>query len=141
MGILFSIGAAFLFSVSQISINQGVKKLGVPTGTAVMLGSATIVTAGLAILVEKTEVLLTASAIGILLFALAGVIHFIGGWGFMNASASRIGPTRVSATTSMTPLFAALLALVSLDQSLNLYIIGGIMLIVFGIYIVSTSEE
>jgi len=141
MGIYLSIGAAFLFAVSQISIRQGVKKLGVSTGVALMLVSATVATAVLASLLDKVEVLLTASTSGILLFALAGVIHFIGGWGFMNASASRIGPTRVSATTSLTPLFAAALALVSLNQTINLYIVGGIMLIVFGIYIVSTSEE
>lgn len=141
MGITLSIGAAILFAVSQISVRQGVMKLGVSTGVALMLLSATLSTAILAFLLDKVEILLSASISGVLFFAMAGVIHFIGGWGFLNASASRIGPTRVGATTSMTPLFAAVLALVSLNQSMNQYIIGGIMMIVLGIYIVSTSEE
>ncbi len=74
-------------------------------------------------------------------FALGGVIHFLGGWGFQNASASRIGPTRLSAMTGSTPLFAAIMAFILLNQVVNLYVLGGIILIVIGILVISLGEN
>jgi drug/metabolite transporter (DMT)-like permease len=78
---------------------------------------------------------------GIQYFALAGIIHFVGGWGFMNSSASRIGATRVSALASLTPLFAALIAFVTLNQTLNIYIVGGIVLVAVGLFFIATNKE
>jgi drug/metabolite transporter (DMT)-like permease len=141
MGILFSIAAAICFSLSHISVRQGVSKLGVAAGTAIMLVTGTVTTLILALIIEGTQIVFAASIPGLLYFALAGLIHFNGGWGFMNASASRIGATRVSAMTSLTPLFAAIFAFFTLDQKLNGYIIIGILLIVIGIYTITTSKE
>jgi len=59
----------------------------------------------------------------------------------MNASARRIGVTRVSALTGLTPLFAASLAFISLNETVNKYIVMGIFLIVFGLFLTSTSKE
>jgi drug/metabolite transporter (DMT)-like permease len=141
MGIFYSIGAALFFSLSHISVRRGVTKLGVQTGTAIMLLAGSITTILIAILFDDIEVLFSANLRGILFFAIAGVIHFIGGWGFMNASSSRIGATRVSAMTSITPLFAAFLAFLTLNQTLNWYLFLGIFLIVIGVYAITTSKE
>lgn len=141
MDILFSIGAAVFFALSQIFVKRGVSKLGVSTGIAVMLFSGTLALLLIAFIYEDISVDYLINFPALLSFALAGIIHFIGGWGFMNASASRIGVTRVSALTGLTPLFAALLAFISLNETVNGYIVMGIFLIVFGIYFTSTSKE
>lgn len=141
MGILYSIGAAIFFSLSHIAVRRGVSKLGVSTGTVIMLSSGTLTLLLVAFLFEDIQIIFTANFSGLFYFAIAGIIHFIGGWGFMNASASRIGAARVSALAGMTPLFAAILAFVSLNETVNGYIIMGIFLIVFGIYLITTSRE
>ena len=141
MGILFSIGAAIFFALSHIAVRRGVSKLGVSTGTFIMLSSGTLVLLLIAFIHDDVLLIYSSNLSGLFFFALAGVIHFIGGWGFMNASASRIGATRVSAMASLTPLFAALLAFVSLGETVNRYILGGTFLIVFGIYFIVTSKE
>ena len=137
MDIFFSIGAALFFSLSQISVRRGVTNLGVPIGTAIMLVVGSIAMLIIAILVEGGRYLWPIDFESIFYFALAGVIHFLGGWGFQNASASRIGPTRLSAMTGSTPLFAVTLAFITLNQVANIYILAGIFLIVSGIFTIT----
>jgi drug/metabolite transporter (DMT)-like permease len=141
MDILFSISAAVFFSLSHIAIRRGVSKLGVSTGTAIMLSSGALILLVIAFFFDDVHIVYAADGSSLLFFAAAGVIHFLGGWGFMNASASRIGATRVSAMASLTPLFAAILAFVALGEILNGYIVAGIGLIVMGIFMVATSKE
>jgi len=141
MGILFSIGAAIFFALSHIAVRRGVTKLGVPTGTIIMLSSGTLTLLLIAVFYEGGIIQYSPNIVSLSFFALAGVIHFLGGWGFQNASASRIGATRVSAMASLTPLFAAFLAFVSFDEAVNGYILGGIAMIAIGMYFIATSKE
>src|SRR5688572_9008624 len=122
MGAAWAIGAAVVFSLGHVAIGMGVGTLGVRLGTAIMLVVATLTVSLAALMIDDVHVLATASRAGIFYFVLAGLIHFIGGWGFMNASTRLIGASRMSAITGITPLFAALLAIASLNESLNLYI-------------------
>ncbi len=141
MGILFSLLAALFFSLSHITVRKGVTKLGVSSGTIIMLVAGTISTLVIALALEGVAVLRPLNLTSILFFALGGVIHFLGGWGFQNASASRIGPTRLSAMTGATPLFATILAFLSLNQTVNIYIFAGILLIVIGILAITLGEK
>lgn len=141
MGIAFSISAAIFFSLSHITVKRGVSVLGVPMGTSIMLFMGTVTTFLIAIIFEGLQILSTASMWGLFYFAVAGTIHFVGGWGFMNASASRIGATRVSAMASLTSLFAAILAFITLNETLNWYVVLGILFITIGIYFTATSRE
>ncbi len=141
MDIVYSVAAALFFSLSVIFVRRGVSKIGVQTGTAIMLFAGTITLLLVAIISEDIQVLYSANFSGLLFFSLAGVIHFIGGWGFMNASTIRIGATRGSAMGSLTPLFAAILAFIFLGETINVYIILGILLLCIGIYLTITSRE
>ncbi len=141
MGILFSLLAALFFSLSHITVRKGVTKLGVSSGTIIMLLAGTISTLLIALFLEGVDVLRPLNLTSILFFALGGVIHFLGGWGFQNASASRIGPARLSAMTGSTPLFATILAFFSLNQVVNIYISAGILLIVIGILTITLGEK
>ena len=137
MGIFFSIWAALFFSLSHITLRKGVTKLGVSSGTIIMLLAGTVSTLVIALILDGVQVLSPFNGVSILYFALGGVIHFLGGWGFQNASASRIGPTRLSAMTGSTPLFAAILAFITLNQVVNVHILMGIFLIVSGIFTIT----
>lgn len=141
MGILFAVSAAAFFSLSHITVRQGVQKVGVRAGTGIMLLSGTALTTIIAFLLHGVEPLRSTSISGVLNFAAAGVIHFLLGWIFINNASLRIGATRVSAMTSVTPLFATLIAFFTLRQSVNLTILGGIILITLGIYAIATSKE
>ena len=141
MGILFSFLAALFFSLSHITVRKGVTGLGVSSGTIIMLLAGTLSTLLIALVMEGVEVFTPLNWISILFFALGGVVHFLGGWGFQNASASRIGPARLSAMTGATPLFAAILAFISLDQKVNIYVMAGILLITIGILAITVGEK
>ena len=141
MGILFSFLAALFFSLSHITVRKGVTQLGVSSGTIVMLMSGTISTLVIALAMDGVDVLSPLNLASVLFFALGGVIHFLGGWGFQNASASRIGPAHLSAMTGSTPLFATILAFISLHQVINIYILGGIFMIVVGILVITLGEK
>jgi len=141
MGLLFSLLAALFFSLSHITVRKGVIKLGVSSGTIIMLLAGTISTLLIALILEGVGVLSPLNPVSLLFFALGGVIHFLGGWGFQNASASRIGPARLSAMTGSTPLFATILAFMSLNQVVNIYIVAGILLIVIGILAITLGEK
>ena len=141
MGILFSLLAALFFSLSHITVRKGVIILGVSSGTIIMLLAGTISTLAIAIVLEGFDVLRPLNLTSILFFAVGGVIHFLGGWGFQNASASRIGPARLSAMTGSTPLFATILAFISLNQVVNIYIVAGVLLIVIGILVITLGEK
>jgi len=141
MGIVFSMSAAVFFSLSHLFVRRGVGELGVPTGTAVMLVLGSITTTLLALVTEGTHIFKAASLSGLLYFGIAGTIHFLAGWGFLNASSSRIGATRVSAVVSLTPLFATIIAFITLNESLNWIVGTGITLITIGIYLTATSRD
>lgn len=139
VGVIWAIGAAVIFSLGHIAIRKGVGELGVKLGTAVMLVLGTAVVMLLAFLLADLDILLNASLAGIVYFAAAGLVHFIGGWGFMNASTRLVGAARMSAITGVTPLFAAALAMLTLQERPNLLISTGIGLIVIGAYWIARS--
>lgn len=138
-GVYFAIGAAVIFSLGHVAIRRAVGTLGVIQGIAVMLVSATLIVGLAALAFEDIDVLLQASQAGILYFAAAGLVHYIAGWGFMNASTRLVGASRMSAITGITPLFAAILAILTLREILNVFIGSGILLIVVGTYFIARS--
>jgi drug/metabolite transporter (DMT)-like permease len=138
-GAFWAVSAAVVFSLGHVAIRKGVGLLGVRLGIAIMLVVGTLTVCLSALLIEDLQILRTASWAGILYFAIAGLIHFIGGWGFMNASTRLIGAARMSAITGVTPLFAVILAVTSLNERLNLYIGLGTVFIILGVYLIARS--
>jgi drug/metabolite transporter (DMT)-like permease len=138
-GVYFAIGAAIVFSLGHVAIRRAVGVLGVVNGIAVMLVSAMVLITLSALLLEDATVLWQATRAGMLYFVAAGLVHFIAGWGFMNASTRLIGAARMSAITGITPFFAAMLAILTLHEALNLYIGLGILAIMAGTYFIATN--
>ena len=73
-------------------------------------------------------------------FILAGLITFLGGR-FLNFHAiSLVGASKASAVVSATPLFAAILAVIFLDENIGVMLGIGTAMIVFGITLVVIQE-
>jgi drug/metabolite transporter (DMT)-like permease len=138
IGALWSIGGAIAFSLGHIALAKGIPPLGVVRATTVLLVSAAVATAIAALAIDGTAILTAAPLASIAWFAGAGVIHY-GGWGFMNASIQRVGPSRFSAISGVTPLFGAILAVALLHETVNPIMAVGIALIVVGTYLIAAS--
>jgi drug/metabolite transporter (DMT)-like permease len=137
-GALWAIGAAIAFSLGHVALAKGIPPLGVIRATTVMLAAAAMLTGASALAIDGPSVLVNAPLSAIVWFAAAGLIHY-SSWGFMSASIRRVGPSRMSAITGVTPLFGALLALAFLHESVNPMIGGGIALIMAGTYFIAVS--
>lgn len=137
-GALWSIGAAICFSLGHIALAKGVPPLGVARATTVLLAISAVAAAGAALAIDGVAVVASASLAALFWFAAAGVIHY-GGWGSMNASIRLVGPSRMSAISGVTPVFAALLAVATLHEEVNLIVGIGIALTVVGTYFIATS--
>lgn len=138
-GVLLAIGSAAVFALGQVAIRKAIGTLGVAFGTAVMLIAGAIVVTIAALVLDGSEVLFSATRAAFLIFVVTGVIHFLGGWAFVNASTKLIGVARMSAIVGISPLFAAILAIIFLSESLNAVMGGGILLIMAGTYFVATG--
>jgi drug/metabolite transporter (DMT)-like permease len=138
-GVVWAISAAIFFSLGHVALTKGIRATGIALGTALMLVTAALVGAIAGLAVDGPGPLLAATASSLGFFLAAGLIHFVGGWGFMNASTRIIGPSRMSAITGLTPMFAALLAVTFLNETVNVYLGAGIVAIVAGTYFIATS--
>jgi drug/metabolite transporter (DMT)-like permease len=139
IGAAFGIAAAILFALSNVAITKEIHRTGVRIAAAVQLVGGAVLAAVAAIALDGTAVLGHASLSAFVAFAVGGAIHFVGGWVFVNASIIRIGAARASAMTGITPMVASLLALLALGESVGPEIVIGMIAIVGGTYLVTTS--
>lgn len=72
-------------------------------------------------------------------FAMAGLVHFFIGWTLISLSQNQVGAARTGALVGATPLFAAVVAALTLGEILDLWTILGILLVVGGVYLVSNE--
>ena len=136
-GALWAVVAGLGFGVFQTINRRAVKGMDVFVATFLQLVLSAIILCAASLLTEDVSVLLNAPASALISFALAGLIHFSIGWTFLNSSQKQIGAARTSALVGTTPLFGALIALVTLSEILDLTALIGIGLIAGGVYFTS----
>ena len=111
--------------------------MGVYLATFVQLVTSFVVLGGISLATEDLGILGNVSISTILNFAAAGFFHFFLGWTFLNASQKRIGAARTSPLIGTTPLFATVIAALTLREFPNFLAMLGIGLIVVGAYVIS----
>lgn len=136
-GELWALVAGAGFGLFQTVNRRAVQGMDVFLATFLQLVVSSVVLAGIALLTEDVGLLLAAPIGAILNFALAGFFHFFIGWTFLNASQKRIGAARTSPLIGTTPLFATLIAALTLHEIPSLWAMAGILLIVLGAYVIS----
>jgi drug/metabolite transporter (DMT)-like permease len=70
-------------------------------------------------------------------FAVAGVIHFLGGWSLLNLSQKRIGAARTSPLLTTAPVFGVVLAVITVGQIPGAVALAAIALMCVGAYVVA----
>lgn len=100
-----------------------------------IVAAAVLVVASVA--TQDVAALAAASSWSLLAFSLAGVVHFILGWTFLNLSQQRIGAARTAPLLTTTPLFGLVLGLVLFGTVPGPLALLAIAPIVAGAYLLS----
>jgi drug/metabolite transporter (DMT)-like permease len=72
------------------------------------------------------------------LFALAGIIHFVLGWLLLNVSQARIGASRTAPLITLSPLFGVVLAVVTLGELPDPVALAAIVPIMVGAWLLAS---
>ena len=139
-GALWALAAGVGFGLFQTLNRQAVRGMDVYVTTFVQLAVSTVVLAAIAVLTEDLSPLFAAPISAYFNFIAAGVFHFLIGWTFLNASQKRIGAARTSPLIGTNPLFATILAAVTLREFPSWLELAGIGIIVAGAYMVSKES-
>ena len=131
--------AALGFGLSAVFIKAAMSSVSVKTATVVSLISSTVVTMIFALIFHSKEIL-ALSPMAFLWFILAGLITFLGGRLLNFQAINLVGASKAAAVVSATPLFAAILAVTFLNETVNLMLGIGTMMIVTGIALVVMQE-
>lgn len=140
MGVILAITAAVCWAgtavLARIGLNTGIKPL---TGTFVSMLSSVMLVVLLALIIDFDSVT-SLSWEAILWFGLIGIVTYVIGRMSNYAAIIRIGAARASPLFSTASLFALILAVSFLGESINLLIIFGTLTILAGLYMVVTSQ-
>jgi drug/metabolite transporter (DMT)-like permease len=109
--------------------------------TFINLVIAAVALLAVAVATEDLSVLLDAGAWPLIAFSAAGVVHFLLGWTFLNLSQRRIGAARTSPLLTMAPLFALVVAAITLGQLPGALALAAIVPMVLGAYLVAGGGE
>jgi len=139
-GAYWAVAAGLGFGLFQTVNRRAVQGMDVFFATFIQLIVSAIVLAGIALLTEDVKPLFSAPISAILNFAAAGFFHFFIGWTFLNASQKSIGAARTSPLIGTTPLFASVLAALTLREFPGPLAVLGIVLIVAGAYVISRTS-
>lgn len=139
-GALWAISAGIGFGVFQSINRRAVQGMDVYVATFLQLFVSAIVLSLASIFTEDIGLLFAAPLRAWLYFALGGFFHFFIGWTFLNASQKSIGAARTSSLIGTTPLFAIVVAGVTLAEIPTPISFISIFLIVFGVYLVNSVK-
>lgn len=131
--------AALGFGLSAVFIKAALSSVSVKTATVISLLSSMVVTMIFAFVLHSEEIM-SLSPMAFLWFILAGLITFLGGRLLNFQAISLVGASKASAVVSSTPLFAAILAVTFLSETVSLMLGIGTMMIVTGIALVVMQE-
>ena len=140
LGIVLAITAACCWSISAVLVRLGLQGgIKPPTGTLISILSSLLVVGSLALLINFDDVS-HLSPMALLWFGLVGIVNYVLGRQFDFIAISRIGVTRASPLFATAPLFAMVLAVIFIGESINPAIVIGALTIVSGLYLVIISQ-
>lgn len=138
-GVLWAVIAGLTLGLFQLANRRAGQELDTARGNFLLLLSALGVMFAGALLTEDLRSLAAAPASAWWNYILAGFVHFLGGWTLLTISQKRIGAARTGSLMGVTPLFGAILAFLFLGEQVNLAEMAGILLVVAGVYLVSSG--
>jgi drug/metabolite transporter (DMT)-like permease len=116
-GVLWATASGIGFGLFQSLNRRAIRGIEDPyVSTFLQLSVATAILVVASLVSEDLSRLGDASGEAIVLFAVAGVIHFVLGWLLLNMSQARIGASRTAPLITLTPLFGVVLAALTLGE-------------------------
>ena len=138
-GVLWATASGIGFGVFQSLNRRAIRGIEDPyVSTFLQLAVATAVLVAASLVSEDLSQLADATGEAIVLFALAGVIHFVLGWLLLNVSQARIGASRTAPLITLTPLFGVLLGVVTLGELPKPAALGAIVPIMVGAWLLAS---
>jgi drug/metabolite transporter (DMT)-like permease len=135
IAVAFALGAAISWAASAVFARLGLRYMPATLGTFVSLISGVVLMVCVVALFQREQLSdLTWAAIGI--FAAVGLFNFVLGRYLNFLSIGHLGVARATPITASTPLFAAMLAVLLLGETLNALTVLGTGLVLAGIYVV-----
>jgi drug/metabolite transporter (DMT)-like permease len=139
---LWAAASGIGFGLFQGVNRRAVRDIGDPyASTFVQLAIAAVVLLGVTFAAGEEAAVREASAWGITAFALAGIVHFLGGWTFLNISQVRIGAARSSPLLTTAPIFGIALAALVYQQLPSAVALLAMVPMIVGAYLVSTRSR
>lgn len=109
--------------------------------TFLVLATGAVLIVGLALATSDLELLRAAPLSAFGWFALAGVIHFAGGWTMVSLSQRRDGAAKTGAAAGAMPMISTLLAAIFLSEVPTVIAVIGVLLVVAGVGTLSFRHE
>lgn len=139
MGVFWAIVAGVGFGFYQLFNRKAGVGIDVYRSTFISLLISALILVVASIAQENLGTLATAPLSAYLNFAMAGLVHFFIGWTLISLSQNKVGAARTGALIGATPLFATVVAALTLGEILQFWTIVGILLVVAGVYLISNE--
>jgi drug/metabolite transporter, DME family len=141
-GTLWAAVSGISFGLFQSLNRRAVRDIEDPyASTFIQLAIAALVLSVATLASGKESALRDASAWGIIAFAIAGVLHFLGGWTFLNISQQRIGAARSSPLLTTSPIFGVVVAAIVFGDLPSGVALLAMLPMLAGAYLVSSSAR
>lgn len=138
-GMVWAAAAGVLFGLFQAFNRRANQHIDAFRGTYRLLLVAAVCLA-LALPTRDLSLLRDAGPSSWVAFALAGTVHFFGGWTLLGLSQQQIGAARTGAALSATPLIGALLAAIVLGERIGTAGFVGVGIVTLGVALLATSR-
>jgi transporter family protein len=138
-GILYAVVAGIFWGASPVLVKRGL--LGSDVSAATLYQQATILlTLMLAAVIEGNLMAQRISPLPLAVFVLTGIVGAYLGRTLFVKSVAQIGASRAQSLNNSSPLITVLLAALLLGETLSPALIGGVLLIIGGVFFVSKPE-
>lgn len=135
-GVVISLIAGIFLGLFQ-SLHGKAEEIPLRSATAILLVIAALVSHLLTFAIKGAASYAAVTPVAVLFFALAGAIHFSGGWMFIGMSQRRVGVGVTGLLVGATPVFTAIIAWMILREGLNVQEMFGVALVIVGVGIAS----
>jgi drug/metabolite transporter (DMT)-like permease len=140
-GVLWATASGIGFGLFQSFNRRALQGIEDPSVSAFLqLSVATVILVIASLVSADVSQLGEASREALVLFALAGVVHFVLGWVFLNTSQARIGASRTAPLITVTPLFGVVLAALTLGELPSATAFAAIVPIMLGAWLLASRD-
>lgn len=140
-GVVWALVSALGFGLTQILNRKSNMIVGAPRTAFGLLLAVEVLLLGRLAITGEYRLIAGAPPAALGAFVASGVIHYAVGWTLLAFSQEQIGVGPTGAIVSVTPLVAAMLAVPILDEALTVWSLGGVVLAVVGVTLVSLSRS